>query len=115
MQVFMTAILTVATLFLVGANASTGDGIVASTLTLTGTAVITISTASTTTDPAAISATPNTNPSASISDTNVNHCYPEGETWDQLGTWDEINRALQNSRIVRVTFIPGGYHVSSHA
>ncbi|KAG6362249.1 hypothetical protein INS49_010479 [Diaporthe citri] len=118
-QIFMAAIL-MAILSLVGASATINasatiaDNTAASTLTLTGGSAST--TASTTTSiTASTTASIIVNPTPNPKDTrNCSPCYCDGETWDQLGTWETISWALQNSGIVRVVYIPGGYHVNEN-
>lgn len=97
-----------------GPSTTVYDSSIASTLTLgpSTSDCITTSTASVTASTTAsiiLNPTPFTNPNDTQS---CSPCYCEGETWDELGTWQAISWALQNSGIVRVTYIPGGYHVS---
>lgn len=99
MHTFMTAIL-LAVLALVGADASTSDSI------------ITFPT-STTASSTAIGITPNPSTGAITNSTDCSPCFCDGEAWNNLGTWKDIRSALQNSRVVRVTSIPEGYHVSN--
>lgn len=101
MQTFLAAILMATlTLAAASANISISDSIIPSTATSTTSSTAT----SITLEP---NHTPNPNDTAGCSP-----CYCDGETWDNLGSWNDINRALQNSGIVRVTTIPHGYHVS---
>lgn len=112
-RIFMAAIL-MAILTLVGASAIIDNNLIASTLTLTDggpstTASTTTSITATTTASIILNPTPFSNPNNT---SGCSPCYCDGETWDDLGTWGAISWALQNSGIVRVTYIPGGYHVS---
>lgn len=106
MQTFLAAILMATlTLAAASANISLSDSITPSNATTT--------TSSTATSITATSITLEPNPTPNPNDTSgCSPCYCDGETWDNLGSWNDINRALQNSRIVRVTTIPHGYHVS---
>lgn len=103
---------------LVGASANISHGIIYSTkapftLTLYTMAPSTMTiTASTTVSNNATSTGPGSSPTAIPFFRNCKPCYCEGETWDELGSWEDIHRALQDSGIVRVTTIPHGSHVS---
>lgn len=104
MQTFLAAIL-MATLTLVDASADIIiDDIILSTPSSTTSNVARAIT---------ITLDPNPTPNPSFNG-GCSPCYCGGETWDQLGTWEEISAALQDSRIVKGPRIPGGYHVSYH-
>lgn len=114
-HIFMAAIF-MTTWTLVGASANISDGPIYSTIipfTLT-TSTLTI-TAYTTSSSNATTTGPGPSPTDIPILKNCDPCYCEGQTWSDLGSWEEINRALQNSGIVRVTAIPHGYHVSQDA
>lgn len=105
MQAFLDAIF-MATLTLVVASADIiiSDDIIAFTPS---------STTGNTARAITITLDPNPTPNPSFNG-GCSPCYCGGETWDQLGTWEEISAALQDSRIVKGPRIPGGYHVSYH-
>lgn len=110
-QIFVAAIL-MAVLTVVGASATITDSIIPLTLTDGGASTTASTTTSTTASATAgiiLNPTPFPNPNNT---SGCSPCYCDGETWDDLGTWGAISWALQNSGIVRVTYIPGGYHVS---
>lgn len=111
MHIFMAVIfMTIRTL--VGASSNVSDipsystiiPFTLTTSTLTITAYTTSSSNATTTSPGPV-------PTGIPILKNCSPCYCEGETWNEVGSWEEINRALQGSGIVRVTTIPQGYHV----
>lgn len=111
-----TAIL-MATLTLVGAVANTNDTSIPSTLTITEGPVFSTTSGATSSISLTISMTPNANPTPTPdpianASKSCTPCYCEGETWDQLGYWQLLKDALMNSGVVRVTFVPEGYHVS---
>lgn len=116
-HIFMAAIfMTLWTLL--GASANISDGLIYSTMApftlnsyTTAPSTMTI-TASTTVSNNDTGPGPGPSPTGIPFFRNCKPCYCEGETWDELGSWDGINRALQDSGIVRVTTIPHGYHVS---
>lgn len=116
LHIFMAAIF-MTTWTLVGASANISDSLIYCTMAPFTSTSYTMSpstmtiTASTTVSNNATSTGPGPSPTAIPFFRNCKPCYCEGETWDDLGSWDEINRALQDSRIVRVTSIPHGYHV----
>lgn len=116
MHALATAIL-MATLTLVGAVASTSDTSIPSTLTITEGPVFSTTSASASSIGVTFSMTPNASPTpnpdpVSNASKSCTPCYCEGETWDQLGYWQLLKDALMNSGVVRVTFVPEGYHVS---
>ncbi|KAI7783836.1 hypothetical protein LA080_011309 [Diaporthe eres] len=104
------------TLSVVGPSAAIDDNLIASALNLTdGGASTTASTTTSTTASTSASIILNPTPFSNPNNTSgCNPCYCEGETWDDLGTWGATSWALQNSGIVRVTYIPGGYHVNEN-
>lgn len=116
MHALTTAVL-IATFTLVGAVTSTNDTSIPSTLTIKEgidppTATPTASSINVT-----VSMTPNAYPTptpdpGSNTTKSCDPCYCDGEKWDQLGSWQTLKNALMNSGVVRVTTIPGGYHVS---
>lgn len=113
----LTTAILMATFTLVGAVANTNDTSIPSTLTIKEgidppTATLTTSSINVT-----VSMTPNAYPTPTPdpgfnTTKGCDPCYCEGETWDQLGNWQVLKNALMNSGVVRVTTIPGGYHVS---